>query len=114
MKYASNSNHGELRRRGESSEYFSRYARQEMENDPGNGIQAQITIAQAAYALCAAYAPHLIALLPDLRVAATATTEIYGNAQRARDIGHVAWLYGHAHHCRTSTEAAELAERKLA
>ena len=113
MKYACNSSHEYLRRRGESFDYFNRYARREMKNNPGDGIQAQITIAQAAYALCAAYAPHLIELLPELEVAYAPNRAIYDNARQARRVGHVAWLYGQAAHCHMPNDDARQAEREL-
>jgi hypothetical protein len=113
MKYAGNLTPERLLARGQDVNYWSRWSRQEMRNDPRDGIQAQITIANAAYALCAAYAPHLIERLPELEVAYTANATVLKNARRARAVGNVAWLYGHAHHLRLPTTEAEDAERKL-
>ena len=92
MKHASNTPAAELKTKGLRFDWFNRSARAEL-NSRTDDLQARLTIHGAAYALCAAYAPHLIESLP----------EIGGEqeAVAARKIGHEAWSWGLAYHLPT-------------
>jgi len=92
MKHASNTPPAELKEKGLRFDWWNRSARMELNNSTDD-FQARLTIHGAAYALCAAYAPHLIESLP----------EIGGEqeAAAARKIGHEAWQWGLAYHMPT-------------